>query len=68
MAISITEDKCWFCPLLNKEISEGLCTDINYQRLNFVKTDVFGEIQNETKKTEAEINEICEKCPNLPLN
>jgi hypothetical protein len=60
-------DICWYCPLLQREIAEGLCLDINYQRLQFCKADVLTEAQQETGKTVQEISLICEACPNQPL-
>lgn len=60
-------DVCWYCPLLKREISEGLCLDINCQRLQLFKADVLADAQRETGKTIDEISSICEACPNQPL-
>jgi hypothetical protein len=60
-------DVCWFYPLVNREIPEGLCLDINYQRLQFFKADVLADAQRETGKTIEEVSAICEVCPNQPL-
>jgi hypothetical protein len=60
-------DLCWHCPLLKREIPQGLCLDINYQRLKFCKPDVLTDAQRETGKTVEEISLVCEDCPNQPL-
>jgi hypothetical protein len=62
-----SEDRSWDCPLLGKRIEEGLCIDINYQRLRLVKEDVLAEVKRTIKKTNDEISRVCEGCPNLPL-
>jgi hypothetical protein len=60
-------DVCWHCPLLKRDIPEGLCLDINYQRLHYFKQDELKEAQRETGKTVEKISSICEACPNQPL-
>ena len=57
----------WWCPLLNKEITEGYCLDINNERLGFFKTGSLDQVKSITQKTLEEINSICDKCPNFPL-
>jgi hypothetical protein len=54
-------------PLLKRDIPEGLCLDINYQRLKFFKPDVLTDAQRETGKSVEEVSSICEACPNQPL-
>jgi hypothetical protein len=70
MATPLPEDAdvCWFCPLLQRAIAQGLCLDINYQRLRWVKPDVLKDAQQETGKTVEQISSICEACPNQPLS
>jgi hypothetical protein len=60
-------DVCWYCPLLKREIPEGLCLDINYQRLQVCKADVLTDAQLESGKTLQELSSTCEACPNQPL-
>jgi hypothetical protein len=60
-------DAIWACPLLNRQIAEGLCLDINYERLRLFNAGVLSDAQRETGKTLEEINGICEVCPNQPL-
>jgi len=57
----------WYCPLLKRDIEQGLCLDINFQRLKYCKPDVLKDAQQETGKTFEEISSICEACPNQPL-
>lgn len=58
---------CWYCPLLKYDIPEGLCLDINYERLQFFKPGVLNNAQRATGKTVEAISSICEACPNQPL-
>lgn len=53
----------YYCPLLDKEIEQGLCIDINYERLKYFKAGILKEIQ----KTEQAANKACEKCPKKPV-
>ncbi|MBL0318616.1 MAG: hypothetical protein IPP74_04915 [Alphaproteobacteria bacterium] len=57
----------WLCPLLKKEINEGTCLDINYQRLELFKKDILKDIMKEKRYTLSDVNNTCENCPNLPL-
>lgn len=57
----------WFCPLYEKEISEGLCIDINYERLEYFKGETLKDTMKQLHKSKKEINCICENCPNMPL-
>ena len=67
MAVTPGPDTCWFCPLLNREIAEGYCLDIQYQRLGYCKPDVLTEAEQETRKSTDEVSAVCERCPNQPL-
>ena len=57
------EDK-WFCPLLDRDIEDGYCADINYQRLGYFKPDVLTEVLQETGKTVEAVSAVCDACPN----
>ncbi len=57
----------WYCPLYEKDISEGLCLDINYERLGYFKDDTIKGIIKQLRKTKDEINCTCDCCPNMPL-
>lgn len=60
--------KSWYCPIHKKVISEGLCLEINYERLGYFKGANLEDIKNHTKfKTREEINNQCENCANLPI-
>lgn len=63
----IVPDTRWFCPLLNREIAEGYCLDIQYQRLGYFKPDVLTEAQQESGKSTDEVSAVCENCSNQPL-
>jgi hypothetical protein len=41
--------------------------DINYERIKFINVGVLPEVKKATGKSDVEINETCEKCPNQPL-
>jgi len=58
-------DYIWYCPLLERDVEDGECTDINYQRVGLFKKDYLLEVEGETNKSTLEVSEICEKCPNL---
>ena len=62
-----TEDYDWFCPLLNKEIEDGYCYDVNYQRLGCFKPDVLLEVKLRTGKSTEQISQVCDNCLNNPL-
>ena len=57
----------WLCPLYKKKISEGLCLDINYERLEYFKGDTVKNMMKQLHKNKSEIDCICEKCSNMPL-
>jgi len=55
----------WYCPLLKKCISEGMCLEINYERLKLFKTDHLKKLKK--TMTLNKINHTCKSCPNLPI-
>jgi hypothetical protein len=57
----------WFCPITKKDISEGLCLDIYYQRLEYFKNDVLSSFLKQYSLNKSELNDICDNCPNMPL-
>jgi len=57
----------YFCPLLNKEIEEGKCIEINYELIKAKKEEYLIEIKKMLKKSNDEIEKICETCSNYPL-
>ena len=63
----MTISNSWYCPLLGREIAEGLCLDINCQREGHFKPDELKDAQRATGKTIEEIGQICEECPNNPF-
>ena len=58
----------WFCPLFGKNIAEGKCLDINYERLGYVSGGYLDDVKRTTGKQESEIAETCKACPNLPVS
>ena len=61
------DEVSWYCPLLKGDISDGLCLDINSQRLGWFKPDVLTAAQQKSGKTVEELSSICEACPHQPL-
>jgi hypothetical protein len=61
------ENTEWFCPLYEKDIAEGKCLDINYERLGYMTSGCLAEVTRLTGKREPEISRTCESCPNLPI-
>jgi hypothetical protein len=59
--------KEWYCPLYQKNIAEGKCLDINYERLGYMDCGCLLEVTQLTGKTKDEINRTCQSCPNLPI-
>mgnify|MGYP000062232123 CR=1 FL=1 len=59
--------KKYYCPLLNREIEEGLCIDINYENEKIMKEDELKAIKKMLKKTNEEIKVICKNCKHYPL-
>ena len=57
----------WFCPIYDKDIAEGKCLDINYERLGYLDAGCLDELTRITGKKEPEISKTCESCPNLPF-
>jgi len=62
-----TSNKEWYCPLYKRNIAEGKCLDINYERLGYMNCGCLLEVTRLTGKTKAEIDLTCEACPNLPI-
>ena len=60
-------DRYWFCPLLERQIQEGHCLDINYERLGFFDAGVLKGVLKEAGRDRSELDPICETCPNQPL-
>ena len=60
----------WWCPLLDKEIEAGLCMDLNYELIHFLKSGAgpVDDFKLRTGKTAEEISKVCESCPNYPLS
>jgi hypothetical protein len=58
----------WYCPLYQKDINEGLCLDINYERLEYFKSCTLKNTINMLYKSLKEISLTCDNCPNCPLN
>jgi hypothetical protein len=59
--------KKYYCPLLEKEINEGKCLDINYELIKAKKEEELKILRKTLKKTNNEIEKVCENCPNNPL-
>jgi hypothetical protein len=57
----------WHCPLLEKEIGIGLCTDINFERIGFINVGALDDVTKLTGKREPEITRTCQGCPHMPL-
>lgn len=57
----------WYCPLLKKNIDEGYCLDINYERLEYFNSGVIDSLLQVTRISKEELNKICEECKNQPL-
>jgi hypothetical protein len=60
-------DSKYFCPLFGRDIAEGKCLDINYERLGYLSDGCLDEVTSTTGKKEPEISTVCEACPNLPF-
>jgi len=65
--VSHQVSKYWYCPLYKRDIAEGKCLDINYERLGFMDAGCIREVARVTGKTTPEIDETCKACPNFPL-
>jgi len=55
------------CPLLNKKIEEGKCLEINYELIKVKKEEYLIDIRKILKKTDEQIEKICNTCTNYPL-
>jgi hypothetical protein len=60
-------DRSCRCPLLNRDIAEGLCMDINLQRIGMFNSSDLTDLRKETGLTLEEVNAVCDTCPHLPL-
>ena len=58
----------FFCPLYGRDIAQGKCFDINYERFGYLSDGCLDEITAVTGKKEPEIMKTCEACSNLPFN
>ena len=65
--MSLENNQDWYCPLYHRDIAEGQCLDINYERLGYVNADYLKEVTKATNKTLSQINQICSTCPNQPF-
>ena len=63
----ILPDTLLNCPLLAREIADGLCLDINYQWRGMFKPDVLVTVSASTGKTVEQISATCRICPHQPL-
>lgn len=59
--------KSWYCPFYKRDIAEGKCLDINYERLGYMEAGCLREVAKLTGKTKAEIDDTCEACPSFPF-
>lgn len=57
----------YFCPLYGRELAQGKCLDINYERLGYLSDGCLDEVTAVTGKKEPEISMTCQACPNLPF-
>jgi hypothetical protein len=57
----------YFCPLYGRDIAQGKCLDINYERLGYLSAGCLDEVAAITGKQEPEITKTCTACPNLPF-
>jgi len=57
----------YFCPLYGRDIAQGKCFDINYERLGYLSNGCLDEVTAITGKKEPEITNTCKVCPNLPF-
>ena len=57
----------YYCPLLNKDISEGNCLDINYELIKAKTEEYLPSIREIKKNDNFEIEKVCKNCPNYPL-
>jgi hypothetical protein len=61
-------DKTIYCLIYKKRITEGLCIDINNERLGFFKTGQIQAIKKMYFLSKEDINKICKKCPYIPFD
>ena len=60
-------DTMFDCPLLQRRIAEGLCVDINLERIGAFKPESLAEAMRESHKSVGEVSAVCERCPNRPV-
>lgn len=58
--------KEYYCLLYEHEIAEGLCLDINYERLGYMSGGCLEDVLVRTGKSEPEVSRACTVCPNNP--
>ena len=58
----------WFCPIYSRDIAEGKCLDINYERIGYMESGCFEEIRKLFGFSAQEIESKCKGCPRLPFN
>jgi len=61
-------ESTWFCPLFGKDIAEGKCLDINYERLGYMADGCLDDVKRIMGKQEPEVTKTCESCSNLPVS
>ena len=59
--------KSWYCPYYKRDIAEGQCIDINYERLGYLDAGCLREVMKLTGKTKDDIDQTCQRCPNFPF-
>lgn len=59
--------RSWHCPLYKRDIAEGKCLDINYERLGIMDAGCIREIARLTGRMKPEIDQTCRACPNFPF-
>jgi hypothetical protein len=65
--VRIHPDPSLECPLLARQIAEGLCLDINYQWRGMFKPDVLATVSVSTGMSVEQIAATCRICPHQPL-
>jgi hypothetical protein len=59
-------NKKWYCLIYKKEIQEGLCLDINNERLGYFNTGQLKIIKKIFKLNKDKVDETCKNCPFFP--
>jgi len=55
----------WYCPVYGRDIAEGLCIEINHERIGLASLE---EVKKTTGKIEPEISNTCKSCSNMPIS